>query len=92
MTAIILILLVAVLFVPNYLLLRKQKQQREELAAFQQALTPGKRVITAGGYHVTIVGVGEETVLAEIASGVVVTMEKSAVIRAADDLVTPDNT
>lgn len=91
MTLLIFALLIVALFLPNFLLMRKQKQQRETIVAFQESLTPGKRVVTAGGYHATIVAVQDETVTAELAPGVVVTMEKSAVIRAADELIEPEH-
>ncbi len=79
--------IIVVLFLPNFFLMRKQREAQRRLKEFQASLRPGLRVVTAGGVHGTVAAANAETVELEVAPGVYVTYEATAVIRAADALV-----
>ncbi|KAA8725018.1 preprotein translocase subunit YajC [Corynebacterium phocae] len=82
MEIIFLLAVILIIFVPQFLLMRKQKAAQQQILQFQASLEPGQRVVTAGGFHVTVTGVGEDTIEAELTPGTVVTLEKSAIMRA----------
>jgi len=72
----------ALIFVVFYfLLIAPQRKQQKELERMLAALKKGDRVVTSGGLHGTIVDFKEteRTVVLEIASGVRVTVSRSAV-------------
>lgn len=76
------ILLIGVVF---YLLImrparNRQKKQQEMMSALQA----GSRVMTTAGIYATIVEVGEEDTVIEIAPGVQVTVVKAAIGRVLD--------
>lgn len=77
----LLILIVLLLFVPQFLLQRRQKKQVQELKQLQDNLAIGQRVMTTAGLHAVVRGIEETTVDLEIAPGVVSTWEKFAVLR-----------
>lgn len=92
MDIILIIALLALFLLPSFFMMRKQRKQQEELRSFQQALSPGDRVISAGGIHLVLTDIGETTVTGELAHGVEVTMEKIAILRPADQVSPADNT
>ncbi|HUW01116.1 MAG TPA: preprotein translocase subunit YajC [Acidimicrobiales bacterium] len=56
--------------------------QQKRVKAQQQfisMLSVGDNVVTAGGIHGTIVGLGDETVLLEVADGVELTLARGAI-------------
>lgn len=85
MDFLLLIVLLLVLFVPYILMMRKQSAARKTVESFQASLTPGARVVTAGGFHATVVAVRETELDVEIAPGVTATVERTAVIRPESD-------
>lgn len=91
MDIVLIIALLALFLLPSFFMMRKQRKQQEELRSFQQALSPGDRVITAGGIHLVLTDIGETTVTGEIAAGVEVTMEKIAILRPADQVSPAQN-
>lgn len=78
---IILLVLLAIMILPSLMMQRKQKQRLEQIRQLQSQLAVGDRVVTTAGIFATVAGVGTETVDLEVAEGVVLTFEKSAVIR-----------
>lgn len=78
----ILILLV-LLFIPSFLMMRRQRKQQAELQAMQNALAPGDRVVTSAGIHGTLTSLAETTVQLEVAPGVEITLERIAILRSA---------
>lgn len=55
--------------------LKKQKQQKK----FRESLGKGDKVVTIGGMHGKIIEVKDSTVILEVANGIQLTVEKSAV-------------
>lgn len=74
---IMLALLAVVLFV---LPARQRKTMQARAQALQESLTIGSPVMTTSGMHGTVAGLGETTVDLEIASGVVVTFVRQAIL------------
>lgn len=70
--------LIAVIF--YMLLIRPQRKAQKEQQARINALQPGDKIITNAGLHGSIRKVGDTSVDVEIAPGVVVTIEKAAVV------------
>jgi preprotein translocase subunit YajC len=74
---ILLALAVLLLFV---LPARQRKRMQAQAQALQESLTVGTPVMTTGGLHGTVAGLGDATVDIEIAPGVVVTFARQAVL------------
>lgn len=77
----ILIAILVLFLLPSIILGQKQRKRQKEIQEFQESLSPGKAVITAGGLHGTVVNVIDSTITLELAPNTVVTVEKSSVIR-----------
>jgi preprotein translocase subunit YajC len=73
----VLMVLAVLLFV---LPARARKRVQAKAEAMQNSLTFGTAVMTTSGLHGTVAGLGEGTVDLEIASGVVVTFARQAIL------------
>lgn len=73
--------IIALFFIPSFLMMRKQRQHQANMAELQAQLSPGDYVITGAGTHGRVVEVGESTVNLEVAPGTVITIERIAVMR-----------
>lgn len=60
---------------------KKQKEQQNAIQNFRNTLTPGAQLVTQGGIFGTVKGVdeAENIVKVEVASGVVIRVERNAV-------------
>ncbi|MDO4928768.1 MAG: preprotein translocase subunit YajC [Corynebacterium sp.] len=91
MELLFILLLLLLLFVPQYMLQRKQRAHLERLRALRDSLNVGDVVVTGAGLRGTVANISETAIDLEIASGVITTWEKESVIRnvsaeqAADD-------
>lgn len=81
MDILLLLGLIALLFVPSFLMMRKQRHHQAKMAEMQDKLQIGDYVVTGAGLHGRIAEVGESTVDVEIAPQTVVTMERISVMR-----------
>lgn len=77
----LLVILLAVLVLPSFLLQRRQKRRLDEIRAIQESVAPGDKIVTTAGLHATVLAVTGETVTLEISPGVVSTWEKFAVVQ-----------
>lgn len=84
-TLLLYVALAVVFVLPSLLIRRKQKQHLDRLKSLQESMMIGQRVITTAGIHAVIKGIAENTVDLEIASNILVTFEKSAVISIEDN-------
>lgn len=76
------LLLPLVLLAALYLLMiRPQRARMKQMTAVQRSLEPGRRVVTTAGLHATVTEVDGDTVLLEIAPGVVARFSVQAVVR-----------
>ncbi|MET9327938.1 preprotein translocase subunit YajC [Tsukamurella sp. NPDC003166] len=74
-------LLLVLMLVFMFFQFRKQKKQMSETAAMQESLTTGTRVMTSTGLYGTVVGLGEDTVKLEIATGVTTEWVRRAIAK-----------
>ena len=75
-------ILLAVAFVALIVLPgRQRKKMAAQAQQLQESLKPGARVMTTAGIHGTVTGLGETTVILDIAPGVPVTFERRAVVQ-----------
>jgi preprotein translocase subunit YajC len=71
-----------------FILLPSRRRQRSH-AAMQDEVEAGDEIITAGGIHATVREAGDDELKVEIASGVVVKLDRRAVAAVARDLPKP---
>lgn len=81
MDFIFLLLLLGLIFIPSFLMMRRQRKQQADLQAMQAALAPGDRVVTSAGLHGTISHLTDATAVIEVAPGVELTFERIAILR-----------
>jgi preprotein translocase subunit YajC len=75
-------ILLAVAFVALIVLPgRQRKKMATQAQQLQASLKPGARVMTTAGIHGTVIGLGESTVILDIAPGVPVTFERRAILQ-----------
>ncbi len=76
-----LLMMVAIFAIMYFFMIRPQQKKRKEIMNFQNSLTEGAKVVTAGGVYGTVkrVNIENATLDIEIAKGVVITVERSFV-------------
>ena len=70
--------LIGVIF--YFLLIRPQRKQQKELKDRQDALTPGDKVVSAGGIYGPITKVEQDAVRMEIAPSVTIKIAKASIV------------
>ena len=70
----------AVIVVFYFFMIRPQMKRQKELRKYREALKKGDKVITTGGIFGKIAEVKEQFISVEIADGVKVKMDKSAIV------------
>ena len=86
-TLVVIAIIVAVAWV--FLVLPSRRRSRSH-AAMQDEVEAGDEIITAGGIHGVVREAGEEELKIEIASGVVVRLDRRAVAAVARDVEKPE--
>ncbi len=78
------IMMIALFAIMYFFMIRPQNKRQKELRNFQNSLSEGMDVVTTSGIHGTIrrADAAESTVTLEIATGVKITIEKSAIVQA----------
>ena len=76
-----LIMMVAIFAIMYFFMIRPQQKQQKKIREFQNALKENDKVVLGGGIHGTVrrVDLANGVVEVEIASGVVVTVDKNGV-------------
>lgn len=64
-----------------FLIIRPQVKEKEAHDALIASLVKDDRVVTGSGFHGTIVSVNQDDLTVQIAKNVLVTLDKSAVVR-----------
>ena len=77
-----LIMMVAIFAIMYFLMIRPQQKQQKKIREFQNSLEKGSKVLVGGGIHGTVRSVDLDV---EIASGTVITVEKTSVFASAQD-------
>ena len=62
------------------------RRRRTSHAAMQNSVEAGNEIITAGGLHGTVTAIDDDLVRVEIASGVIVTLDRRAVAAVAREV------
>lgn len=76
----VLIIYLAVMFGGLYFFfIAPQRRQRRQMAEMLESLQPGDEIITAGGLMGRLVSLHEDSVMLEVADGVVVKVAKAAI-------------
>lgn len=75
-----LVYMVAVGALFYFLFVMPQRRQRKRTMEMLAALAPGDRVTTAGGIRGTVVAVSDDEVEVRIADGVVVSVDRTAIV------------
>lgn len=73
------IMLVAMFAIFYFLLIRPQQKRAKQHKELVGGLKPGDSIVTAGGIHGKIASVDEGTISVEVATGVKVKMNRSAI-------------
>ncbi len=74
-----LIFIVAIIAAFWFLIFRPQQQRQKQHAELMGKLEPGMEIVTIGGIYATIVEVGEDRILVEVADGGQLEISKRAV-------------
>jgi preprotein translocase subunit YajC len=75
-------LIIALFFAVFYFfMIRPQQKRRREAQDMQNTLGPGDQIVTIGGLHGTVTGVGDGEVFLEISPGVEVRFARPAIAR-----------
>lgn len=74
-----LIFLVLIIAVFYFFMIRPQAKKAKEAKKFREALAKGDKVVTIGGIHGKVVEVKEQYLVLNIANGVDIRVQKSAV-------------
>ncbi len=81
-----LIMLVAIIAIFYFFMIRPQTKRQKEINEFRKALKKGDKVLTVSGVYGKISEVHETTVLLEIASGVIIKVDKSGLVKDPSDV------
>lgn len=81
-----LIMMVLIFVVMYFFMIRPQQKRQKEAMKFRESLTPGTKVLTAGGVYGTVKHVNDTTVAVEIASGVEIKVDKAMIVRDPSDI------
>lgn len=75
------IMIVAMFAIVYFFMIRPQNKKQKEIQNFRNSLQNGQNVVTIGGIHGTIKSIDEAegTLMLEIATGVKIKVEKSAI-------------
>lgn len=73
--------LVAMFVVLYFIMIRPQMKRQKEHKAMIEALAKGDEVVTAGGLLGRVAKLGDSTIHVELATGVEVQMQRSAVVQ-----------
>ena len=78
-----LILIFVVLF---FFMIRPQMKRQKELKNYREKLQKGDKIVTTGGIYGKITAISDNTVDVEIAGGVVIKIDKYAILKDSTDL------
>lgn len=79
------LMLVGIFAVFYFFMIRPQQKRQKEIQKMREALTPGSKVVTAGGIMGTIKEVAEKYFIVEVSHGVNVRVDKNSVYASAED-------
>ena len=74
-----LILFAGVGLVAYFMIYRPQQKKQKEVKSLQEGLKTGDKVVTAGGFHGSVITVDGEIAVIELAKGTNVKIEKASI-------------
>lgn len=77
-----------IILVFYFFMMRPQQKRQKELANFRNQLKKGDHVVTTGGVYAKVHDVKDNKVVLEVADGVNVTFDKSAILEQAQENAT----
>ena len=80
------IMMIAIFAIMYFFMILPQQKKQKAIRNFQNALTPGQKVITAGGAYGTVKKINEDnTIDIEVAKGVSITVDRNYIFASAAD-------
>ena len=75
------IMMVAIFAIMYFFMIRPQQKKQKEIRNFQNSLTEGTKVVTAGGVYGTVksIDIEHNTINLSVANGVVITVDRNYV-------------
>ena len=73
------IMILAMIVIFYFFMIRPQSKKQKELKKAREAMKKGDKVVSAGGIHGRIKEISDNTILMEIAQGVVIKIDKASV-------------
>lgn len=78
--------LILVFVVFYFFMIRPQVRKQKELTTYRNTLKKGDKIITSGGIYGKVTDVKDNTVTVDVADGVLLKIDKSAVLKDSTDL------
>lgn len=78
--------LILVFVVFYFFMIRPQVRKQKELSSYRSSLQKGDKIITTGGIYGKISDVKENKITVDVGNGVLLSVDKSAVLKDASDL------
>ena len=78
--------LILVFVVFYFFMIRPQVRKQKELSNYRNTLKKGDKIITSGGIYGKVTDVKDNTVTVDVADGVLLKIDKSAVLKDSTDL------
>lgn len=78
--------LILVFVVFYFFMIRPQVRKQKELTTYRSSLAKGDKVITTGGIYGKVTDVKETTLTVDVGDGVLLKIDKSAVLKDASDI------
>ena len=80
------LILIAVVF--YFFMIRPQAKKQKDLRTYRESLKKGDKIVTTGGIYGKVVDIKDNVVVIDVGEQVRIKIDKSAVLKNADDLVT----
>ncbi|MBN1116979.1 MAG: preprotein translocase subunit YajC [Bacteroidales bacterium] len=80
------IMLALIIVVFYFFMIRPQVKRQKELKNFRDSLEKGDKIITTGGIYGKISGISDNIVSVDVGNGVILKIDKSAIVKDVADL------
>ena len=78
--------LILVFVVFYFFMIRPQVRKQKEMTTYRSSLSKGDKVITTGGIYGKITDVKESTITVDVGDGVLLRIDKSAILKDSSDI------
>jgi len=78
--------LILVFVVFYFFMIRPQVRKQKEMTSYRSSLAKGDKVITTGGIYGKVTDVKDNTVTVDVADGVLLKIDKSAILKDSSDI------